>query len=166
MSTTLCRGVEGGFSRCFPRQISWVMVPIGQYTHHERGLKSTIVNQPQHRRGEHDAVKAKGELGHAGGKEGSIVGPVPSSRNVQSRVTAWRSSCAPAKTRYVLQSIWKNISRKSPKPVAERLAFHPPGNIGPPGEAEASTQQAEQLSPSTKAVAVALIPARKGDDRG
>ena len=46
MSTTLCRGVEGGLSPVLPRQISWVMVPIGQYTHHERGLKSTIVTSP------------------------------------------------------------------------------------------------------------------------
>ena len=66
--------------------------------------------------------------------------------------------CAP-------EHLEEHQQKKAQKPVAERLAFHPPGNIGPPGEAEASTQQAEQLSPSTRAVAVALIPARKGDDQ-
>ena len=27
-------------------QISWVMVPIGQYTHHERGLNKIMVTKP------------------------------------------------------------------------------------------------------------------------
>lgn len=28
-------------------QISWVMVPMGQYTHQDRGLKSTMVTSPR-----------------------------------------------------------------------------------------------------------------------
>ena len=30
----------------FARQMSWVMVPMGQYTHQERGLKRIIVTSP------------------------------------------------------------------------------------------------------------------------
>ena len=55
--------------------------------------------------------------------------------------------------------------QKKPKTRSGTPCFSSTGEYRPAGEAEASTQQAEQLSPSTKAVAVALIPARKGDDQ-
>ena len=32
---------------CFPLHMSCVIVPIGQYTHHERGLKRIIVTSPK-----------------------------------------------------------------------------------------------------------------------
>ena len=48
--------------------------------------------------------------------------------------------------------------------VAEPLAFHPPGNVLFPGQAEAAPQQAEQLAPAAVAVAVALCALDKGDD--
>lgn len=35
------------YSCFFALHINWVIVPIGQYTHHERGLNSTIVISPK-----------------------------------------------------------------------------------------------------------------------
>lgn len=38
--------LSGELSLCLALHMSWVMVPIGQYTHQDLGLKSTMVKNP------------------------------------------------------------------------------------------------------------------------
>ena len=60
----------------------------------------------------------------------------------------------------------KKEDSQDQKAVAEPPALHPPGDVPLPGQAEAPSQQGEELAPAAVAVAVALGPPHQGDDQG
>ena len=148
-------------------QISWVMVPMGAVDTPAAGLEEHHGDEPQHGGGEHDAVKAKGELGNAGMERRAVVSPVPGQLEGPQQRDRLLEILGPGEHQIgVPQHQKEHGKEKGQKAVAESLALHPAGDIFFAGKAEASAQHGEELPPSAVAVAIAFGPADHRDNEG
>ena len=99
-------------------------------------------------------------------KERAVVGPVPGQlEGPQQRHRLPQVLDAGKNQISIPQHLEEHDEEEDQEAVAEPLAFHPPGNVLFPGQAEAAPQQAEQLAPAAVAVAVALCAPDQGDNQ-
>ena len=105
------------------------------------GLEQRHGGKTQHRRGQHNAVKAECELRYAGMEQRAVVGPVP--RQFEGPEQRDRLSQTPYTGEHqkgVPQHEKEHGKEKDQKPVSKPLTLHPSRDVLFPGQPESPAQ--------------------------
>ena len=128
------------------------------------GLEQDHGKQAEDGGGQHDAIKPKSELGNAGGKEGAVISPVPGQPERPQQSHRLPEVLYAGKNQISIpQHLKEHDEEENQKSITEPFAPHPLRNVLFPGQAKASAQQAEQLSPAAISVAVTLCAPDEGN---
>lgn len=127
------------------------------------GLEQNHGEKAQRGGGQHHAVKAEGELGHAGMDQGSVIRPVPRQLEGPQQCDHLAKVLDPRENQIGIPEHQEEHGEKEDQEaIPKSLAFHPVRNIPFPGQANAAAQQPEQLAPPAVAVTVPFVPADDG----
>ena len=127
------------------------------------GLVEHHDDEADEQRGQHQAVKAKAELGHPVRHRPGGVGPVPGHPEGPEQLNGLPQGRGPRRHQIGLEHhVAEHRQEKEQKGITEPLGGHPAGRGLAAGAFKVCPQLAEQLTPSAEVVAEKLVPAEDG----
>lgn len=158
----------------FTSTLSLVFCPADQLRHGTHGaihapgtgLPQQQGNNAQHRRRDHDAVKAKSELGGPG-RCRSAVSPMPGQfENPEQRHHLPQIFRAAIHQPRYVQHVAEHDHEKQQKTVTEKTGAKPARHMAPPGKPEPAAQQGKKLASAAIPVAIGFVPACQRQKQG
>lgn len=131
------------------------------------GLEQDHDDETDEGGGQHHTVKAEGELGHPGGEDGAVIGPVPGDPEGPEQLdgSADRVGAGAHQIRHP-KHLKEHGKEENQESVPEPLGANPAGRGMVAGQFPFFAQKGEELPPVAVTVAIELIAAENGDKQG